>query len=102
MDITRIATIVAVLLAVIAAFFEIPYAGLIIAVVGLVGGFKIDAGDHVRVIVSALAFRYLADSFGELPGAGEYLTAILGNIGLGLAGAAIMIILRNIYKRILP
>lgn len=102
MDIVRLSTIVGVALAVVAAFFDIPYAGLILGVVGLIGGFKIAASDHIRVIVSALALNYLADTFAELPEAGSILTDILSNLGTALAGAAIMIVLLNIYKRIMP
>src|ERR1700752_4377850 len=47
-------------IAVIGAFVEIPYAGLLLVLLGLIGGFAIAAEDHVRVLVSALVLTGLS------------------------------------------
>ena len=102
MSLQKIVFLVALLLALVAAFTAIPQAALILAVLGLIGGFWVVPDQHVRVIVSALALKYLADTFGSVPQAGMYVTSIIGNIGLIAAGAALMIIFRNIYGRVKP
>jgi hypothetical protein len=102
MNFNKIVLWVSLALAVVAAFATIPYAALLLAVLGLVAGFAIPGEEHVRVIVSALALRYLAETFGTVPEAGTYVTAIIGNIATIAAGAALMIIFRNIYARVKP
>ena len=99
MSLQRIVMLGALLLAVVAAFTAVPYAALILAVVGLVVGFKVVADEHVRVLVSALVLRYLVDTFATVPEAGQYITAIIGNVATLAAGAALMIVFRNIVKR---
>jgi hypothetical protein len=102
MSFQKIILLVALLLAVVAAFTTIPYAAPILAVLGLIAGFWIVPEEHVRVIVSALALKYLGDTFGAIPQVGGYVTSIIGNIALLAAGAALMIIFRNIYARAKP
>ena len=100
MTVFKIAGLIGLAIAVIAAFVPIPYAGLVIAIAGLVIGWGTPADGYVRVIVSALAMRAFAATFDAIPGAGPYITAILGNISVLIAGAALLIILRNIYSRL--
>jgi len=102
MSLQKIVLLVALLLALVAAFTAIPQAALILAILGLIGGFWVVPDQHVRVIVSALALKYFADTFGALPQAGTYVTSIVGNVGLIAAGAALMVIFRNMYGRVKP
>jgi hypothetical protein len=102
MSLAKIVFLVGLLLAIIAAFAMIPYAPLLLAVLGLIGGFWVVPEEHVRVIVSALALKYLAETFGTVPQVGVHITAIIANIGMIAAGAALMIIFRNIYGRVKP
>ena len=102
MNLQKILGLVAVALAVVGAFVTIPNAAAVLVVLGLVIGFSIDGADHVRVIVSALALNYLSEKLGSIPAVGGYLTNIVGSIGVATAGAAIMIILRNVYARFKP
>jgi|SRR5689334_10688151 len=101
MKLQKIIMLGALLLAVVAAFTAVPYAALILAVVGLVVGFKVVADEHVRVLVSALVLRLLVDTFATVPEAGQYITAIIGNVATLAAGAALMIVFRNVVKRAL-
>jgi hypothetical protein len=89
-------------LAIVGAFVTIPSLAAILVILGLIAGCMIDGPDHVRVIVSALALTALAGVLNAIPSVGGYLTAIVGNLGVILSGAAIMIILRNIYVRVKP
>jgi hypothetical protein len=91
-----------VLLAIVAAFVNVPYAEPALAIAGLVVGISVAGEHHVRVIVSALALHALANAFNGIPGAGPSITAILGNFGVLAAGAALLIIVRNMYERMKP
>ena len=102
MNVYKIIGLLGVLLAVVVAFVNIPYSQPLIAVAGLVVGISIAAEHHVRVIVSALALGALAGTFNAIPTAGPVITAILGNFGTLAAGAALLIIVRNMYQRLKP
>jgi hypothetical protein len=102
MKFMNIMGLVAVALAVVGAFATIPHLAAVLVILGLVAGLLIDAPDHVRVIVSALALTALAGALNAIPSVGGYLTTIVSNFGVILSGAAIMIIVRNIYARVKP
>ena len=102
MNVTKIVGLLGVLLAIVAAFVTVPYAAPILAIAGVVVGFSVAGEHHVRVIVSAMALLALASTFNGIPGVGPMLTAILGNFGVLAAGAALLIIVRNMYERLKP
>jgi hypothetical protein len=102
MNLQKILGLLGIVLAIVGAFVAIPYAAAILLILGLVVGTNIIADHHVRVMVSALVLTGLAQVFDALPGVGSYLTAIFANIGVLAAGAAFMIILRNVYARFKP
>lgn len=93
---------VAIAIAVVGAFVEIPYVGLILVLLGLAAGFAMAAEDHVRVLVSALVLTGLSGVLMNIPEIGQYLTSIFSAVGTFAAGAALMIISRNIWKRYKP
>jgi hypothetical protein len=92
MNLNKILGLIGIALAVIGAFVASPYIATALVIIGLIIGFSILPDTHVRVIVSALALS-------ALPGV---LTAIVANLGVMAAGAAITIILCNIYGRFKP
>lgn len=100
MNVYKIVGIVGLLIAIVAAFVNIPYAVELMALAGVIVGISIIADHHVRVIVSAVALPVVAASFSGLPSIGAYITSILGNIGHVVGGAALLIILRNIVNRL--
>jgi len=102
MNIMKALGILAVLLAIVGAFVTIPYLAAMLVVLGLIGGVCIAGEDHVRVIVSALALTALAGVLGNIPAVGHYLNGIVANLGLMASGAAIIIILGNVYRRFKP
>ena len=89
-------------IAIIGAFADIPYAGLLLVVLGLVGGVAIASEDHVRVLVSALVLHLLSQALMNIPEIGTYLTDIFSAIGVFAAGAALTIVSRNIWRRYKP
>ncbi len=102
MNTQKIVGLIGVALALIGAFVTIPYVGAILLIAGLIVGFTVIPDHHVRVMVSALVLTGLAHTFDAIPAVGSYLTAILAGIGVLAAGAAFMIILRNLYARLKP
>jgi hypothetical protein len=102
MSLQKILGWIAILIAVVGAFATIPYAAAILVVVGLVGGVFIEADGHVRVIVSALALTALGGTLGSIPAVGSHLAAIVGGLATFAGGAALSIILKNIYNRFKP
>ena len=100
MSILRIVYAAAIVLAVVFAFVPMSNSALLLAILGAVASFAVLPEHHVRVIVSALALTALAGTFNGIPGIGLYITGILGNLGVAVAGAAVLIILRNIVNRL--
>jgi disulfide bond formation protein DsbB len=98
----KILGLVALAISIVGAFVAIPYIGLILLVIGLIIGFSIAGEHHVRVIVSAIALSMFAGAFSAVPAVGTYLQTIVTNIGALAAGAALSIILLNIYNRFKP
>jgi len=101
-SIERIIGLVGVAIAIVAAFVSIPNASLALLIIGVIVGAWIAREDHVRVIVSAMALAEFAHNFDAVPGAGLYLAAIISNAGLLMAGAAVTVIARNVYARVVP
>jgi hypothetical protein len=89
-------------IAVLGAFVDIPYAGLLLVLLGLVAGYAIAAEDHVRVLVTALVLNSLSGVLMNIPELGTYLTSIFSAIGTLAAGAALTIISRNLWRRYKP
>jgi hypothetical protein len=102
MDIYKIAALLGVVLAVVAAFVAVPYSGAALAILGAVVGWGVAAEVQVRVIVSAIALHLVANVFDTIPTVGPTLTSIISAIGSVVAGAAVLIILRNTYNRMMP
>ena len=100
MNILRIVYAAAMLLAVVFAFVPMQYGALLLAILGAVASLAVLPEHYVRVIVSALALTGFAGIFNGIPGVGNYITGILGNLGVAVAGAAVLIILRNMINRL--
>ena len=100
MNTYKIVGIIGLLIAIAAAFVKIPYAMELLAIAGVIVALNIAAEDNVRVIVSAIAMPVVAGLFNELPAVGTHVTAILAGIGYLIGGAALLIILRNVVKRV--
>jgi hypothetical protein len=93
---------VAIAICLVSAFTSIPRTDLILLVLGLVGGFAMASEDHVRVLVSAIALAMLSGVWMAIPSIGVYLTNIFSGLGTFAAGAALMIISRNVWRRYKP
>ena len=103
MEVSKIIRLVAVLVAVVAAFVTIPEEAAIIAVLGVVGGYWIEEEYASRFLVGALALALVAQgALGEVWVVGEYLTAILGSVSSLFNAAACTVIVMGLYNRLKP
>lgn len=93
---------VAIAIAVVGAFVDIPRAGMLLVLLGLVAGYAVASEDHVRVLVTALVLTSLSGVLLEIPEIGMYLTSIFSAVGTFVAGGALMIVTRNIWRRFKP
>lgn len=98
----KLVGIIGLVLAIAAAFVEIPYIALLLLLAGLIVGLSIAREDHVRVIVSALALAAFAHLFDAVPEVGKYLSAIVGNVATLAGGGVLMVIGRNLWARFMP
>jgi hypothetical protein len=92
----------AIAISVLGAFMEVPYAGALLVVLGLVAGVSVAAEDHVRVLATALVLASLSGVLANIPEVGMYLAKIFAAGGTFVAGAALTIISRNVWKRFKP
>lgn len=101
MNVVNIIRIIAIAAAVIAAFVTIPYVAIAFVVLGLIIGFiGIEEDRRILFLVMAIALTTVAGGLGEIPMAGEYLTAILTNLSTVINAGAIAVILTIVYERV--
>ena len=92
----------AIALSVASAFMTFEYMGAILVVLGLVAGFAIAGEDHVRALISAVVLGTLSGALGAIPEVGMWLAKIFSSAGTFAAGAALMIVTRNVWNRYKP
>jgi len=89
MDYLKTTLRVGLVVVILTAFVEVPYAAAIIAVLGLAVGVQRDTGDLVRTFVIAIGLSIVAGALGEIPAVGGYLTDILTSAAALAAAAAV-------------
>jgi len=90
-----------ILLAIIAAFVALGTLNvtLVLFVLGLVAGLPLVAKEElVWRAVSVLVLPIIATVLATIPAIGEQLSAVAGNLQIGLAGAVATAIARQLYK----
>ena len=102
MDASKIIRLVAVLVAILAAFVTIPEEAAIIAVLGLVGGYYIEEDRATAFLVTALALGVVNGALGSVWGIGPYISDVLGSVSSLLNAAACTVIAVGIYNRVKP
>lgn len=102
MDLTKIVRLVAVLFAVVAGLVAIPQSAVIIAVLGLVGGWFVEEDRRVPYMMTTLTLALVHGALGPIPGIGGYLTDILGSLSALLNAGACMVIVMAIVDRLKP
>lgn len=98
MPIDKIVGLIGIAVAIVAAFVPIPHVFAILVVAGLIAGFRVAGDDQLRVILTAIGLLLFANTFFHVPYVGKYIQMIL-EYGSNMAmGAALMVILRNLYQ----
>jgi hypothetical protein len=93
MDAKKIVLILGLLVALLAAFVNIPYVGLVLLVLGLVKGvIGVADSDRILFLVMAVALGSVAGSLDVVPELGHILTAILMNVSAFISAAALAVI----------
>ncbi|MCZ6617021.1 MAG: hypothetical protein O7E57_02720 [Gammaproteobacteria bacterium] len=101
MNVVNILRMIAIAVAVIAAFVTIPYVAIAFIVLGLGVGFMgIEAERRILYLVMAVALTTVAGTLGSIPVAGSYLTDMLTNLSSVINAGAVAVILTIIYERI--
>ena len=99
--VARIATIVAVLVAIIGVFVNIPFGSTILVIAGLLAALDIAEDRRMAVLVATLVLLAVPAKLSMLP-AGDIISPILANLSIAYMGASIMIILSALLNRLKP
>ncbi len=103
MDTSKIIRLVAVLVAIVAAFIAIPEEAAIIAVLGLVAGYFIEEERATAFLVMTLALALVHDvALDPIWVIGGYLSDILGSLSALANAAACTVIGVGLYNRLKP
>ena len=98
----QIIRIVALVVAVVTVFITIPYAVLILIVLGLAAGFMgVNSDERVLYLVFAVALATVSTTLSPIPVIGYYLSDILGNVSTIVNAGAIAVILTMIKERVM-
>lgn len=98
----KILRYIALAVAIIGAFIVIPYAMLILVLLGAALGFMgVDKAERVMYLVAAVALAQVAGVFGVIPTVGVFITDILTNFSAVFNGGAAAVILTIIKERVM-
>ena len=104
MSASNIVRILGLLAAVVFAFVGVDegfqYGGAIIAILGLVGGYYVGAGDRTAYLVLAVALAAVHGAIDGIPGVGMYVTSILGQVSSLVSAGAVTVIVVHIYEEL--
>lgn len=93
-----VAGLVALLIAVLAAFMEIPGidAGVAMVALGIIAGLGYSQDRFIGLMLAVLVYPIAAAAVGAIPAVGEYAGAIIGNIGTIAAGVAVTVLVMRV------
>jgi len=95
--------LVGVLVALVAGLIGgFAYSGLLIAVLGVAGGYFIADEDRVGFLVAALALAMVHGALGPIPAVGEYITGALGGLSSLYNAAAVTVIVLRLVDKLKP
>ena len=101
MDAAKIIRLVALLVAVVAAFTNIPYAAEVMIVLGLAVGFHgVSEERRILFMIVAVTLAMVAGALDPLPVVGPYLTSILGNLSTIANAGAVAVIVMVFWDRV--
>ncbi len=102
MGAAKIVRMVATAAAVVFAFWTtFEYATLLMAVIGLGIGYFVEAERRTLYLVTVVALSVAGGGLGAIPAAGEYITAIFGNVSTIINAGALVVIGTGIYEKVM-
>ena len=103
MGVDKIVQLVGVLAALVAGVMGgFPYSAVLIALLGIAGGWFIDAQDRNRFLVAAIALSMFSGGLGAIPAVGAYISNALGGLVTLFAAAAVTVIVLGVVEKLKP
>ena len=103
MGVGKIIQLVGVLIAVVAGVMGgFVYSAMLIALLGVVGGWFIDKDDRQRFLVATIALLAVSGALGVFPEVGGYISGALGGLGALFSAAAVTVILVGTFEAVKP
>lgn len=89
-----------IILAIVAGFVALGgmNVALILVVLGLIAGITLPQERYVTAGVTVIALPFLGAALGNIPTIGAQLTAVCGNLQLGMAGAVFAAMVIRLYQ----
>jgi hypothetical protein len=92
------ARVLALVVAVLAAFVTIPYVATILLVLGAISVIGNTQEDNLRTYAVAVVLLVGSKELAAIPSAGSYLATIFGGIGTAAFGASALGVLLSVYR----
>ena len=105
MNLEKYLTALMLLVALIAAFAEVPYSSLALLVLGLGSGFVNSIDDimeRTAYLLVAIAAPVVSDNLDLIPAVGTYLNSIIDGIAIAAAGIWIASFSTALVSRVMP
>ncbi len=103
MGVGKIIQLVGVLVALVAGVMgSFAYSALLVALLGLVGGWFIEKDDRQRFLVATIALIAVQGALGVIPEVGGYVSGALGGLGALFSAAAVTVILVGTVEAVKP
>ncbi len=103
MGVGKIIQLVGVLIAVVAGVMGgFVYSALLVALLGVVGGWFIDKDDRQRFLVATIALLAVSGALGVIPEVGGYISGGLGGLAALFSAAAVTVILVGTFEAVKP
>jgi hypothetical protein len=71
---------------------------LVLLILGLVAGITLPQERYVTAVVTVIALPILGAALGTIPTIGAQLTAVCGNLQVGMAGAVVTALVIRLYQ----
>jgi hypothetical protein len=89
-----------ILLAIVAGFVALGTMdiALVLVVLGLIAGLTLPVDRYVTAVVTVLVLPFLGAALAHIPTIGAQLSAVCGNLQLGMAGAVVTAMVIRLYQ----
>lgn len=84
---------------IVAAFVEIPYGAVAIAVLGLAIGVQRDTSDLIRTFTIAIGLSITSGALDAIPAVGAYITAIMAGAAALAAASSLGVLCKWVWEQ---